>query len=228
MEILFEDNHIIVTVKPQNMPSQGDESGDQSLLDAVKEYIGQKYNKPGNVYIGLVHRLDRPTGGVMVFARTSKAASRLGAQIKDGDFEKKYFAVVSGMPKEKRGTLVNYLVKNEATNMVSVTGAAVLGAKRAELTYNIVEQGEKYSLASIQLLTGRGHQARVQMQYLGNPIYGDARYGGSPGKNLALWAYELRFRHPITDTAMTFRAAPPVSEVPWSEFKNIEHIINTL
>ena len=137
LNVLFEDNHIIVVVKPQNIPTQEDESKDKDLLTVVKEYIKEKENKPGNVYCGLVHRLDRPTGGVMVFAKTSKAASRLSTQIADGSFHKRYLAVVLGKPKEKRMRLVNFLKKNPRTNIVQVVPELTTDAKRAELEYTL-------------------------------------------------------------------------------------------
>ena len=138
--ILHEDNHIIVALKPQNVPSCEDESKDKDMLTLLKEYIKEKYDKPGNVYLGLVHRLDRPTGGVMVFAKSSKAAARLSEQLKDGDFEKRYYAVLCGTPKEEKATLTHYMKKNAINNMVYICPATVSGAKFAELEYNLVEK----------------------------------------------------------------------------------------
>ena len=188
LKILHEDNHIIVVLKPQGIPSCGDESGDENMLDAVKEYIRTAYKKPGNVYVGLVHRLDRPTGGVMVFAKTSKAASRLSEQMRGGDFEKKYFTVLVGTPKEPQKTLVNYLKKNPVNNMVYICTQTTDGAKLASLEYRIVEEKGGYCLADIKLHTGRTHQIRVQMAGISHPVYGDMRYGGENAKkgNLAL------------------------------------------
>lgn len=229
MDILFEDNHLIVAVKPQNIPTQGDESGDQNMLDMVKDYVKQKYNKPGEAFVGLVHRLDRPTGGVMVFAKTSKAASRLAEQMKEGDFEKRYYAVVQGVPPSKHSRLVNYLYKDEVNNIVTVVGEAVTGAKRAELEYRMVDEVAKYSLVDIKLLTGRAHQARVQMKHMGCPIVGDVKYGAENiGCNLALWAFELKLLHPITQIRMAFRAMPPISDIPWSKLKLLENHFNRL
>ena len=139
LTVLYEDNQIIVVVKPQNVPTQADSSGDKDLLTMIKEYVKEKYAKPGEVYIGLVHRLDRPTGGVMVFARTSKAAARLQEQMKTGLFEKKYLAVTVGVPRDRQGRLSQYLVKDEKNNMVRVVPAAVEGAKKAELEYKVLE-----------------------------------------------------------------------------------------
>lgn len=221
LKVLYEDNQIIVVLKPQNLPTQGDSSGDESLLDLVKQYIKEKYEKPGEAFIGLVHRLDRPTGGVMVFARTSKAAARLAEQLKDGSFEKKYLAVVVGTPRDRQARLTNYLMKDEKNNLVTVVPAAYEGAKKAELSYKVLESTQKVSLVDIKLHTGRSHQARVQMKHIGTPIFGDARYGGdtlAKGHNLALWAYELRFYHPVSKTPMVFVAYPPQEKTPWDKF----------
>ncbi len=225
--VLYEDNQIIVVVKPQGIPTQADKSEDLDLLSMVKEYIRVKYNKIGEAFVGLVHRLDRPTGGVMVFARTSKAASRLGEQIKSGELEKKYLAVTVGKPRYKRGRLENYLVKDEANNMVRIAPAMIEGAKKAILDYNVLETEEELSLIDIKLLTGRGHQARVQLMGQGSPIYGDAKYGAAvKGKNLALWAYSLRFLHPVTKQIMVFKVFPP-DLLPWKYF-DIEKYINVV
>ena len=219
--VLYEDNHIIVVVKPQNIPTQEDDSKDRDMLTIVKDYIKVKENKPGNVYVGLVHRLDRPTGGVMVFAKTSKAASRLAEDIKNGDFHKRYLAVVNNKPREKRGKLVNFLKKNPRTNTVLVVPELESGGKRAELDYEILEEKEKVTLVDVNLHTGRSHQIRVQMKHIGCPIYGDVRYGGdilAKGHNLALWAFELKLVHPTTKENMTFKVYPPEDKTPWNVF----------
>lgn len=220
LNILHEDNHIIVVLKPQNIPCCEDESKDLDLLTAIKGYIKEKYNKPGNVYLGLVHRLDRPTGGVMVFAKSSKAAARLSEQMKNGDFEKKYYAVVVGKPREEKATLTHYLKKNAVNNMVYVCPPTVEGAKMAELDYNVVESKEGLSLVDIRLHTGRSHQIRVQMNTIGCPVYGDMRYGGEKAKKgyLSLWAYYLSFSHPISKERMVFRVQPPEDVNPWNNF----------
>jgi len=234
LRILYEDNQIIVAEKPQNVPSALDSSGDPDMLSLVKEYVKVKYNKPGNVFIGLVHRLDRPTGGVMVFARTSKAAERLSACIRDGNFDKRYYAVVMGVPRLRSERITHYLLKDEVTNTTSVVPQLTAGAKAAELQYSVVETAEtalvKMSLADIRLETGRSHQIRVQMSALGNPVFGDSRYGGAktPKGNLALWSYQLKFPHPVTKTIMSFRATPPLDETPWKLFKSLEAHFNIL
>lgn len=220
LTILYEDNHVIVVLKPQNVPTCPDESGDDSLLDCVKRYIKTAYDKPGNAYVGLVHRLDRPTGGVMVFAKTSKAAARLSAQMSGGDFEKRYLAVLCGVPSRKSARLENYLRKNSINNTVYVCTQTEEGAKFAALDYNVVGEKAGLSLAEIKLHTGRTHQIRVQTAAINCPVFGDMRYGGEKavkGK-LALWAYSLRFNHPVTHERLRFVAEPPADETPWKLF----------
>ena len=226
MEILYEDNHIIVVLKPHNVPSQEDESKDKDMLTMVKEYVKEKYNKPGNVYIGLVHRLDRPTGGVMVFARTSKAASRLSEQFKNGEAEKTYFAIVKGDLKLKQTKLVNYLLKDEINNKVKVVPMSTQGAKRAELDYDELDVKENLHLLKVKLGTGRGHQIRVQLSTIGCPIYGDQKYGGEnmPKANLNLFAVELKFYHPTTKERMVFRAYPDEEKTAWNKFNLEKHL----
>ncbi|MDE7181763.1 MAG: RluA family pseudouridine synthase [Clostridia bacterium] len=220
LNILHEDNHIIVVLKPQMLACCPDESGDNNLLDQIKEYLKVTYNKAGNAYAGLVHRLDRPTGGVMVFAKTSKAASRLSEQMKSGGFEKRYLAVLCGKISKSRGTLENYLRKNSVNNTVYVCTQTEEGAKFASLDYEIKDFKEGLSLAEINLHTGRTHQIRVQTAAINAPVYGDMRYGGEKavkGK-LALWAYSLRFTHPVTGEHLRFIAEPPKDTNPWKLF----------
>ena len=218
--ILHEDNHIIVVMKPQNLASCPDESGDDNLLDRIKEYVKETYKKPGNVYIGLVHRLDRPTGGVMVFAKTSKAAGRLSEQMKTGDFEKKYLTILCGAPTPESGKLVNYLKKNSINNMVYLTPQATDGAKLASLDYWTLQKEGELALVQIKLHTGRSHQIRVQTAGIGHPVYGDMRYGGEKAQKgrLALWAYSLAFTHPVTHERLLFLCEPPKGELPWKKF----------
>ena len=227
MDILYEDNHIIVVLKPHNIPSQEDESKDKDMLTMVKEYVKEKYNKPGNVYIGLVHRLDRPTGGIMVFARTSKAASRLSEQFKNGEAEKTYFAITKGDLKLKQTKLVNYLLKDEINNKVKVVPMSTQGAKRAELDYEELDAKDGLHLLKDKLATGRGHQIRVQLSTIGNQIYGDQKYGGGdmPKANLNLFAVELKFYHPTTKDRMVFRAYPQEDKVAWNKF-NLEKFLS--
>ena len=218
--VLYEDNHIIVVYKPQNVPCCEDQTGDVDLLSVVRDYVKVKENKPGNVYIGLVHRLDRVTGGVMVFAKSSKAAGRLGEQMKEGDFEKKYLAVLVGSPKEKKAVLSDYLKKNPVNNMVYVCPPLTEGAKFAELEYRIVDEKGGLSLAVVKLHTGRTPQIRVQFSSRGTPLFGDMRYGGENAKKgrIALWAASLSFSHPVSKERLTFKIEPPKDEIPWNKF----------
>ncbi len=227
LKVVYEDNHILVVIKPQNIPSQGDNSKDLDMLTMCKEYIKEKYNKTGNVYVGLVHRLDRPTGGLMIFAKTSKAASRLAESMKAGEFTKKYLAVVVGKPKYAEDRLVNYLKKDTKDNVVRVVPQFEEGAKYAELSYKTLDNNSKLSLLEVQLATGRNHQIRVQLSTIGNPVFGDVKYGGDivKGYNLALWAYKLSFEHPISKQVMNFICYPPVEDTPWKYFK-VDVLIN--
>lgn len=226
LKILHEDNHILVVLKPFNIPSQADSSGDKDMLTMVKEYIKVKYSKPGEVYVGLVHRLDRPTGGIMVFAKTSKAAARLSEDIRNGEWEKNYLAVVVGTPSEERAELVNYLKKNSLTNNVSIVPSATEGAQRAELSYKLLEKNVQVSLLDVDLGTGRGHQIRVQLSFIKCPVFGDVRYGGNiaKGYNLALFSYRLAIIHPVTKEKMVFIAYPPQESEPWKRFDIDRHL----
>jgi len=230
LQIIYEDNHLLVVIKPQNVPVQEDESKDKDLLTMLKEYLVEKYNKPGKAYLGLVHRLDRPTGGVMVFAKTSKAAERLCEQIKTGEMEKTYLTVVEGEPRIKADRLSHYLKKDEKTNTVTVCPKLENGAKLAELDYKVLDTKDNLSLVKVKLLTGRSHQIRVQMRTLDTPVYSDLKYGTStktkaPTK-MALWATDLKFTHPTTKERMAFRVYPPQDEMPWKKF-NLDKFLET-
>lgn len=204
MQILYEDNHIIVVMKECNIPVQEDNSKDLDMLTMIKQYIKEKYNKPGNVYLGLVHRLDRPVGGVMVFAKTSKAASRLSEQIRNKSIEKRYIALTHNHTKEHE-ILKDKLLKNEKTNTSKIDEKG----KYAILEYNLIEYRNNMSLIDINLLTGRHHQIRVQLSHHGYPIYGDQRYGiDKEGIQIHLWAYKLKFKHPVKDEIMEFTYYP--------------------
>ena len=211
LKIIYEDNHIIVVEKKPNIPSQSDKTGDKDMLSIVKEYIKEKYNKPGNVYVGLVHRLDRPVGGIMIFAKTSKAAGRLSNQVREKVFKKKYLAVVDGKFEESEGILEDYLYKDERTNTSKVVSENKKNAKYAKLEYKVLKYNEakNLTLLEINLYTGRHHKIRVQLANFNHSIFGDQKYGTrGRGKQIALWAYELTVEHPITKEIMTFECFP--------------------
>lgn len=212
--ILYEDNHILVVLKNPNIPVCEDESKDLDLLTMLKQYIKEKYNKPGNVYLGLVHRLDRPVGGVMVFAKTSKAASRLSEQVRTHNLKKKYYAVLMGHA--KGGKLVDKLLKDTKTNMTRVDEKG----KESILNYELIDYKNNMSLVDIDLETGRSHQIRVQFSSRGLPLYGDQRYNKDShvGEQIALFAYYLSFIHPVTKEIMEFKVDMP-NKKPWNIFK---------
>ena len=223
LKILYEDNHIIVVAKPPNTPSQGDKTEDIDMLTIIKDYIKEKYNKPGNVYLGLVHRLDRPVGGVMVFAKTSKAAARLSEQVREKVFKKEYLAIVDGKPEKLVGTLENYLLKNEKTNTSKVVAKETKNSKYAKLDYEVLKYNEEINLSLLKILlhTGRHHQIRVQLANFGHSICGDQKYGTrGRGKQISLWAYKLTIEHPITKEEMTFKGLPD-GIGPWVMIKDI-------
>lgn len=221
LNVLYEDNHIIVVVKPVNIPSQGDKTGDIDMLTIIKDYLIKKYNKPGDAYLGLVHRLDRPTGGVMVFAKTSKAASRLSEQVRNHEFKKSYLAVVDGKMEQNKGTFKDYLLKNEKTNLSKVVPKETKNAKEAILDYEVVKYNDEInmSVVKVDLHTGRHHQIRVQFASRGHSLNGDQKYGTrGRGKQLCLWAYKLSFKHPTTKEELTFENYPePIGS--WSILK---------
>ncbi len=215
--ILYEDNHIIVVDKKINIPVQEDESKDLDLLTIIKKYLKDKYKKHGNVYLGLVHRLDRPVGGVMVFAKTSKAAARLSEQVRTHKISKKYYAVVEGNL-AKEGTLKDYLLKDRNHNIVKVDSRG----KEAELSYKLICSKQNLNLVDIDLKTGRSHQIRVQFASRNNPLYGDQKYNRQAhvGEQIALYAYSLSLYHPITKELMTFTQPLP-DRYPFNLFSQI-------
>jgi 23S rRNA pseudouridine1911/1915/1917 synthase len=216
IDIIYEDNHVLVVEKPVNILVQADDTHDKDLLSILKEDIKKRYQKPGNVYLGLVHRLDRPVGGIMVFAKTSKAASRLSEQVRNHQIQKKYYAIVEGNLDKKQGTLRDYLKKNEKLNKVFIDRSG----KESILNYLVVDSKENYSLVDIDLKTGRSHQIRVQFSSRNHPLYGDQKYNKNSkiGEQIALYAYELSFYHPITKDKMTFNKKPSRT-FPWSLFQ---------
>ena len=226
LNVIYEDNHIIVVEKPVNIPSQGDKTGDVDMLTIIKEYLKEKYNKPGNVYLGLIHRLDRPVGGVMVFAKTSKAAARLSEQVRDKVFKKQYLVIANGKFDKETGVLSDYLLKNERKNMSRVVSEGTKNSKYAELDYEILKYDAELNLSvlKINLHTGRHHQIRVQLSSRNHSIYGDQKYGGrGHGKQICLWAYELTINHPITKEEMTFKSIPKM-EKSWKILEDIKNL----
>lgn len=216
--ILYEDNHLLVVEKPVNIPVQADDSKDCDMLTLLKQDLKIRYNKPGNVFLGLVHRLDRPVGGAMVFAKTSKSASRLSDVIRRQALDRNYLAVVRGTPPEKKGLLTHYLVKDSSKNKVFTTSASNKKAKKAVLEYEVMGQADGLSLLAIRLHTGRAHQIRVQFSASGCPLYGDQKYGQSvnrPGQQIALWSNGLAFKHPTKEETITVESKPP-KQYPWN------------
>lgn len=211
LNVLYEDNHIIVVVKPVNVPSQQDKTNDIDMLTIIKQYLKEKYNKPGNVYLGLIHRLDRPVGGVMVFAKTSKAAARLSESVRNKEFNKCYLVIADGKFEQNKGFFEDYLLKNEKTNTSKVVKEGTKNAKFARLEYEVVKYNEEINLSvlKVKLDTGRHHQIRLQLASRNHSICGDQKYGTrGRGKQISLWAYKLEFPHPITKEIMSFEQEP--------------------
>ncbi|WP_153038337.1 RluA family pseudouridine synthase [Balneola sp. EhC07] len=218
--IIYEDNHLLVIDKPAGVLSQEDHTGDPDVLTLCKKYIKKKYNKPGDVWMGLVHRLDRPVSGVMVLARTSKAASRLSEQIRNNKMDKTYWAMVEGMTPPS-ATLVHYLEKDNRSNNVSAYKKPRGKAKESKLSFETIKQNANYSLVEIDLFTGRPHQIRVQMAKEGHSLWGDYRYGeegNKDGKEMGLRAVRLTIEHPTLKKKMTFEASVPNLQ-PWNFFE---------
>lgn len=217
--VYYEDNHVLVVEKPVNMPVCEDESRDLDLLTVCKQYLKEKYSKPGNVYLGLVHRLDRPVGGVVVFAKTSKAASRLSEAVRTHKLKKEYIAVLDGVPKEPSGKLVDYLVKDHKTNRVTTTDKS--HGKLSILNYEVVEVSNNETLVHIYLETGRSHQIRVQFSSRNLPLVFDQRYNKNTGKGqIALYAYRLTFPHPTTKEEITITGVKP-DRKPFHQFSEL-------
>ena len=220
IKVIYEDNHLLVVEKPVNILSQGDDTNDKDMVNLLKDYVKNKYNKPGNVYIGLVHRLDRPVGGIMVFAKTSKAASRLSEQVRNKTFKKTYRAVIHGTMNKNNDTLKDYLYKNKKTNMVTVVNKNHKEAKDAILDYETLGTKQGFSLVEIDLKTGRSHQIRVQFASRNHPLFGDQRYGqdvNKVGQQISLWSHKIEIVHPTTKEKLEFTCEPP-NEYPWNLF----------
>ena len=218
INIIYEDNHLLVVEKPVNVPVQEDSSKDPDLLNVLKKYLKDKYSKPGNVYLGLVHRLDRPVGGIMVFAKTSKSASRLSEQIRNGTFKKEYLAVVHGKTNDK-GKFEDFLFKDTKKNIVKVDKKG----KKSILNYERIDYKENLSLVKINLITGRSHQIRVQFSSHGYPLYGDQKYNRNTkvGEQIALFSNKITFVHPTTKDKLKFTLNVP-NRYPWNTFNSVK------
>ncbi len=221
MEILYEDNHIIIVNKSPREIVQGDKTGDKPLVDMVKDYLKEKYHKPGNVFCGVVHRLDRPTSGIVVFAKTSKALARLNEMFKKGEVDKTYWAIVKDLPPQDEGTLVHFLIKNQKNNKSVAYDTEKLGSKKAVLHYKLVGRSQRYYLLEVKLETGRHHQIRCQLAKIGLPIRGDLKYGAqrsNPDGSISLHARNISFVHPVSKKMIDITA--PVPDDPlWKAFE---------
>jgi len=217
LQVLFEDNHIVVVNKQAGDITQGDKTGDKPLSDVVKEYIKEKYNKPGLVFLGVVHRLDRPTSGIIIFARTSKALERLNKMLRDKTIKKTYWAVVKEQPKKENDTLINFLKKNPKNNKSTAYSKEIEGSKKAILHYKIIKKLDNYSLLEVDLETGRHHQIRCQLANIGSPIKGDLKYGfnrSNKDGSIHLHARKINFIHPVSKETVQITAPVP-NEVIW-------------
>lgn len=221
LEILFEDNHIVIVNKKSGDIVQADKTGDNPLSEVVKEYIKEKYNKPGKVFLGVVHRLDRPTSGIIIFARTSKALERLNKMLRDREISKTYWAVIKNNPKKTTGTLIHFLKKNPKNNKSTVFKKEAKGSKKGILHYKTIKNLENYSLLEINLETGRHHQIRAQLSFIGSPIKGDLKYGASRSNKdggIHLHARKICFVHPVSKENISL-VAPLPNEVIWNACK---------
>jgi 23S rRNA pseudouridine1911/1915/1917 synthase len=218
LEVLYEDNHLIAINKRSGDIVQGDKTGDEPLSDKVKTYLKDKYQKPGNVFCGVIHRIDRPVSGVVLFAKTSKALSRMNELFRTRDVQKIYWAIVKEKPKNETGILVNYLIKDEKNNRSKAVGAENKNALKAELEYKIIAKTDNFFLLEIYPLTGRHHQIRVQLSTMGSPIKGDLKYGfnrSNKDASISLHARKLIFMHPVTKEKVEI-IAPPPDDVVWN------------
>lgn len=224
LDILFEDNHLIIVNKRSGEIVQGDKTGDEPMNEKVKRYIKQKYNKPGDVFIGTPHRIDRPTSGIVIFAKTSKALMRLNKMFQDKEIQKTYWAIVKNVPKNKEGKLVHYLKKNEAKNKSFAQETMFQGAKVAELTYKVIFDFDNYFLLEISPKTGRHHQIRVQLSEMGSPIKGDLKYGfnrSNKDASISLHARKISFLHPVRKEQMEVVAKVPSNDPLWIKANEI-------
>ncbi len=222
MKVIYEDNHIIVVSKTASEIVQGDKTGDTPLSELVKHYLKEKYNKPGNVFIGVTHRLDRPVSGLVVFAKTSKALARLNEMFKNGDVHKTYWAIVKNCPQETEATLEHYLVRNEKQNKSYAYNREKPGAKKAILHYKLIGHSENYFLLEVDLKTGRHHQIRCQLAKIGCPIKGDLKYGfprSNPDGSICLHARRVSFIHPVSKELIELEAPLPEGNL-WKGFQS--------
>lgn len=225
LEVLYEDNHIIAVNKKVSDIVQADKTGDQPLSEEVKAYIKKKYNKPGDVFLGVPHRIDRPVSGVVLFARTSKALTRLNKMFQEHDEEiqKTYWAIVGTLPPKDNGRLEHYMIRDSEKNKSYAYEKEKKGSKKAILEYKLIGRSQRYYLLEIKLLTGRHHQIRCQLAKIGCPIKGDLKYGfarSNEGGGISLHAREITFRHPVSQEMITITATPPLQDTLWKEFYN--------
>lgn len=223
MQVIYEDNHLIIVSKRSGEIVQGDKTGDKTLGDAVKQYIKERYAKPGNVFLGVVHRLDRPVSGLVVFARTSKALSRLNDMFRDGKVHKTYWAITKNAPAVPEATLTNWLTRNEKQNKSYAYDHEVPGSKKAVLHYKVIGRSDNYTLIEVNLMTGRHHQIRCQLAGIGCPIKGDLKYGArrsNPDGSISLLAHSIEFTHPVSKEQISLTAPMPEDKL-WGEFSMI-------
>lgn len=212
MEIVYEDNHLIIVNKACGEIVQGDRTGDEPLVETLKQWIKEKYQKPGNVFCGVIHRIDRPTSGLVVFARTSKGLSRMNELFRKGEVHKTYWAIVQNRPPKQTDTLTHWLVAHEKGNRTEVFDAPKEGAQKAVLKYRVIAEGERYHLLEVELLTGRKHQIRAQLSHIGCPIKGDLKYGArrsNPGGGISLQSHRICFQHPVSKLEIDITALTP-------------------
>ncbi|WP_299837935.1 RluA family pseudouridine synthase [uncultured Tenacibaculum sp.] len=218
LQVLHEDNHLIIINKRSGDIVQGDKTGDKPLSDVVKEYIKDKYNKPGNVFLGTVHRLDRPTSGIVIYARTSKALERLNKMLREKQIKKTYWAVVKGHPNKEKDSLTNFLKKNPKNNKSKAYNHEVSGSKKAILHYTVLRKLDRYSLLEVGLETGRHHQIRCQLSNIGHPIKGDLKYGfprSNKNASIHLLAKKIEFIHPVSKDKIVVNAPTPLNDGVW-------------
>ena len=220
-DILFEDNHLIIVNKRPSEIVQGDKTGDTPLSELLKQYLKKKYNKTGEAYLGVAHRLDRPVSGLLIFAKTGKALTRLNDMFRTKEIKKTYWAIVKNKPTNNSATLINYLKKNERENKSYVYDKEIKDSKRAELDYKLIKSSDNYHLLEITLKTGRHHQIRAQLSHIGCPIKGDLKYGfprSNPDASISLHARRAEFIHPVSQVSMVLEAMPPASDNLWKFF----------